>query len=155
MHAIFLDANETLAAVMSRLMKPNDIEVSVNINPSIVPSDIPGVAGDAEIIIIDHTYFPVEVAARCNQVKHVVFLGTGARSYMDPEALAERGISVHTIKGYGDTAVAECAIALMWTAAKGFARMDREMRAGNWLRTEGFQLTGKNTRTCRIRRDCG
>jgi D-3-phosphoglycerate dehydrogenase len=31
----------------------------------------------------------------------------------------------------------------MWAAAKGFARMDREMRAGNWLRTEGMQLTGK------------
>ncbi len=50
---------------------------------------------------------------------------------------------MHIIKGYGDTAVAECAIALMWSAAKGFARMDREMRAGNWLRSDGIELTGK------------
>ena len=62
---------------------------------------------------------------------------------MNPEELAELGIAVHIIKGYGDTAVAECAMALMWAAARGFARMDREMRAGNWLRTEGMQLTGK------------
>jgi len=73
----------------------------------------------------------------------VVFLGTGARSYMDPEALAEAGIAVHLIKGYGDTAVAEHTIALMWAAAKNLAIMDREMRAGTWLRSECLQLTGK------------
>jgi D-3-phosphoglycerate dehydrogenase len=39
--------------------------------------------------------------------------------------------------------VAECAIALMWAAARGIAQMDREMRAGNWLREDGMQLTGK------------
>jgi len=50
---------------------------------------------------------------------------------------------VHLIRGYGDTAVAESAIALMWAAARGIARMDREMRAGNWLREDGMQLTGK------------
>ena len=72
-----------------------------------------------------------------------MFLGTGARSYMNPEELAAIGIAVHIIKGYGDTAVAECAFALMWTAAKGFALMDRGMRAGQWLRTAGIQLTGK------------
>jgi len=62
---------------------------------------------------------------------------------MNPEELAELGIEVHLIKGYGDTAVAECAIALMWSAARGLAQMDREMRAGNWLREDGMQLTGK------------
>jgi D-3-phosphoglycerate dehydrogenase len=73
----------------------------------------------------------------------VVFLGTGARSYMNPEELAELGIAVHLIRGYGDTAVAEAAIALMWASARNIARMDREMRAGNWLREDGMQLTGK------------
>jgi D-3-phosphoglycerate dehydrogenase len=62
---------------------------------------------------------------------------------MNPEQLGELGIEVHLIKGYGDTAVAECAIALMWAAARGIAQMDREMRAGNWLREDGMQLTGK------------
>ncbi|MGA7941862.1 MAG: NAD(P)-dependent oxidoreductase, partial [Bradyrhizobium sp.] len=57
--------------------------------------------------------------------------------------LAELGVIVHLIKGYGDTAVAECAIALMWAAARGIAKMDREMRVGNWLREDGMQLTGK------------
>ena len=62
---------------------------------------------------------------------------------MDPEALAELGIAVHIIKGYGDTAVAECAIALMWAAARELREMDRGMRDGHWLRSDGMQLTGK------------
>jgi len=50
---------------------------------------------------------------------------------------------VHIIKGYGDTAVAECAIGLLFAAARGFAAMDRAMRGGEWLRSEGAQLGGK------------
>jgi D-3-phosphoglycerate dehydrogenase len=97
----------------------------------------------AEIAIIDHTYLPTDVAKQCVGLKHVVFLGTGARSYMHIEELAELGIEVHLIRGYGDTAVAECAVAHMWAAARGLAQQDREMRAGNWLRDEGMELTGK------------
>jgi D-3-phosphoglycerate dehydrogenase / 2-oxoglutarate reductase len=62
---------------------------------------------------------------------------------MHPEELAELGITVHIIKGYGDTAVAEHTIALMWAAARGLAGMDRGMRQGQWIRTEGLELTGK------------
>jgi D-3-phosphoglycerate dehydrogenase len=31
----------------------------------------------------------------------------------------------------------------MWAAARGLARMDGGMRAGQWIRTEGMELTGK------------
>ena len=50
---------------------------------------------------------------------------------------------MHTIKGYGDRAVAEHAIALMFACARGLARMDRAMRAGTWGPLEGVQLQGK------------
>ena len=143
LRAVFVDAGGSLAEVTEKLVRPNDPEVTINRNPSLTPDQLPPVLDGAEIAIIDHTCLPAEIAAQCRGLKHVVFLGTGARSYMNPEALAELGIAVHIIKGYGDTAVAECAIALMWSAAKGFARMDREMRAGNWLRSDGIELTGK------------
>jgi D-3-phosphoglycerate dehydrogenase len=52
-------------------------------------------------------------------------------------------VSVHTIKGYGDTAVAEHTIALMFAAARDVARMDREVRGGIWTPQEGVQLFGK------------
>ena len=143
MRGVFIDANGSLATIFERQTVAGDPAVKVNRNADITADEIPAALGGAEIIIIDHTPLPTEIAKKCAGLKHVVFLGTGARSYMNPEELAELGITVHLIKGYGDTAVAECAIALMWAAARGLAAMDREMRAGNWLREDGMQLTGK------------
>jgi D-3-phosphoglycerate dehydrogenase len=140
---VFVDANESLAVIFERLTKKGDPDVRIHRDPDITPEQYNEVLDGAAIAIVDHTALPTEIAKKCTGLKHVVFLGTGARSYMNPEELAELGITVHLIKGYGDTAVAECAIALMWAGARGLAQMDREMRAGNWLREDGMQLTGK------------
>src|ERR1700743_2217996 len=140
---VFVDANGSLADIFERQNVAGDPPVRINRNADITADQMPAILDGAEIVIIDHTPLPTEIAKRCTGLKHVVFLGTGARSYMNPEELGELGIEVHLIKGYGDTAVAECAISLMWEAARGVARMDREMRAGNWLREDGMQLTGK------------
>jgi D-3-phosphoglycerate dehydrogenase len=140
---VFVDANGSLADIFERQKKSGDPTVRVNRDADIKSEDMPALLDGAEIVVIDHTELPTDVAKRCHGLKHVVFLGTGARSYMNPDELAELGITVHLIKGYGDTAVAECAIALMWAAARGVAEMDREMRAGKWLREDGMQLTGK------------
>ncbi len=143
LRAVFVDASPALAAIMRKLHRATDIAVTINEQPDITPPELPAVVGDADIVIIDHTAFPVDIARQCAKVKDVVFLGTGARSYMDVDALEAMGIPVHLIRGYGDTSVAECAFGLMWAAAKRFAYMDREMRGGNWLRTDGVQLLGK------------
>lgn len=143
MRAVFIDANPALAAVMERLRRPDDPEVAINRDPDVTPEALPALLAGAAVQINDHTYFPTPIARRCEGLRHVVFLGTGARSYMDPEELAGLGIQVHITKGYGDTAVAEMAVALLFAAAKGLARMDQGMRAGQWLRTDGTELTGK------------
>ena len=143
MRGVFADANGSLADIFERMNKPGDPQVRVNRNADITPEQYPEILDGAEIAIVDHTALPTDIAKQCTGLKHVVFLGTGARSYMNPEELGELGIEVHLIKGYGDTAVAECAIALMWEAARGIAKMDREMRTGNWLREDAIQLTGK------------
>ncbi|MDQ6685628.1 MAG: 3-phosphoglycerate dehydrogenase [Pseudomonadota bacterium] len=148
MQVVFVDANASLRAVAERLQQgfgvslPTDFELRYG--PAEIESEaLPGLLADASVAWVDHTALPTEVARRCAGLRHVVFLGTGARSYMDPEALAELGITVHLIRGYGDTAVAECAIGLLFAAARGYAAMDRGMRDGQWLRREGVQLTGK------------
>ena len=143
MQAVFVDANESLGVIFERLSKAGDPQIRIHRDPDITPDQLPQVLGGAPIAIIDHTALPTDIARHCTGLKHVVFLGTGARSYMNPEELAELGIEVHLIKGYGDTAVAECAIALMWAGARGLAQMDRAMREGRWLRDDGMQLTGK------------
>lgn len=143
MKGIFLDASGDLDGVYHAVVRPSDPPVTLNRQDEIAPDALPGLLSGFDFLLDDHTFLPTDALARCTGLKHVIFLGTGARSYMDPEALAALGITVHIIKGYGDIAVAEHAIALMWAAARGVARMDGGMRAGAWLRTEGTQLTGK------------
>jgi len=143
LRAVFVDATPTLGDVAQKLLGTIDIPFAINRQPDIRSEAIPATLAGAEILVIDHTQFPTAVARQCTGLKHVVFLGIGARSYMSVEELCELGIAVHTIKGYGDTAVAECAVALMWAAARDLTRMDREMRAGNWVRSDALQLTGR------------
>ena len=143
MRGVFVDANDSLAEIFERQRKAGDPDVSVVLDPNMKAEQWPALLGGAEIGVVDHTALPTDVAKQCKGLKHIVFLGTGARSYMNPDELAELGMTVHLIKGYGDTAVAEAAIALMWASARVIPWMDREMRRGNWLREDAMQLTGK------------
>ena len=84
MHGVFVDANESLAVIFERLAKPGDPKVRIHRDPDITPEQYPEILDDAEIAIVDHTALPTEIAKKCAALKHVVFLGTGARSYMNP-----------------------------------------------------------------------
>jgi D-3-phosphoglycerate dehydrogenase len=142
MKSIFLDCNDQLAPVWRRVIRPDDPPVDVNMTP--FPRDeLPLLLAGYDIALDDHSYMPTELVARCKQLKHIVFLGTGAASYMNVAELKDLGVAVHTIKGYGDTAVAEHTIALMFACARDIARMDREVRGGIWTPQEGMQLFGK------------
>jgi D-3-phosphoglycerate dehydrogenase / 2-oxoglutarate reductase len=143
MKALFVDATAELDAIFRRVVRADDPPVDVHQQDHVGPEDLPRLLAGYDTVLDDRTQMPTEALRNCAGLKHVIFLGTGARSYMHPEELAEAGITVHTIKGYGDIAVAEHAIALMWAAARDLATMDRAMRTGGWPRTEGTQLGGK------------
>ncbi len=143
MRGLFLDATDDLADVFDRNVQPGDPEIVVNQSDRITAEALPSLVDGYDFILDDHSFLPTEAMRHCPGLKHVIFLGTGARSYMNPDELAELGITVHIIKGYGDVAVAEHTVALIWAAARGLAAMDRGMRNGQWLRTEGVQLAGK------------
>ena len=143
MRGVFIDASEGMADVFRSVVRPDDPPVDVHEHPDVHPADLPGLLAGYDFVIDDHNSLPTTAMRLCPDVRHVVFLGTGARSYMNPEELAGIGVTVHTIKGYGDVAVAEHAMALMLSAARGIARMDRGIRDGGWPRTAGMQLGGK------------
>ena len=143
MKGLFLDAVDDLAEICQRVSRPDDPAVEINEQAEVAAADLPCLTAGYDFVFNDHSQMPTAAMKQCVGLKHVIFLGTGARSYMNPEELADLGITVHIIKGYGDTAVAEHAIALMWAAARGIAAMDSGMRAGQWFRTEGLELTGK------------
>jgi len=142
MKSLFIDCNDQLAPVWESVTRPGDPPIEVNRKPYALP-DLPAVLEGYAICVDDHSYLPTELIDKCDALKHVVFLGTGAASYMNVEELAARGIKVHTIRNYGDTAVAEHAIALMFAACRDIAAMDREVRAGTWVPHGGVQLLGK------------
>jgi D-3-phosphoglycerate dehydrogenase / 2-oxoglutarate reductase len=140
--AIFLDCNDQLAPVWQRVRRPGDPPIEVNRQP-FEQSELPRVLAGYDICIDDHSYMPTPLVERCAGLKHIVFLGTGPASYMSLADMAARGIKVHIIRNYGDTAVAEHTIALLLASCRDIARMDREVRAGTWTPHEGVQLLGK------------
>jgi len=142
MRTIFIDCNAQLGAVWRRVCRADDPPVTINSTP-FEKNDLPRVIGDYDIAIDDHSYMPTDLVRQCKNLKHIVFLGTGAASYMNVAEIEALGIKVHTIKGYGDTAVAEQAIALMMAACRDLARMDRGIRSGTWAPLEGVQIFGK------------
>jgi D-3-phosphoglycerate dehydrogenase / 2-oxoglutarate reductase len=142
MKSIFVDCNNQLAPVFARVLRPDDPPIALN-TERFQSADLPRLLAGYEVCLDDHSYLPTEVMAECRALKHIVFLGTGASSYMDVPALSSLGITVHTIKGYGDTAVAEHAIALMFACCRELARMDRAVRAGVWDPLESMQLKSK------------
>ncbi|HEY4924733.1 MAG TPA: NAD(P)-dependent oxidoreductase [Roseiarcus sp.] len=139
---VFIDCNDQLRPVFDAVSRPDDPQIAVNREP-FTSEDLPRLLDGCDICIVDHSYMPTDIVARCADLRHIVFLGTGPQSYMDIEALRRRGVTVHAIKGYGDTAVAEHAVALMFACARDLARMDRDIRAGTWRPREGVQLRGK------------
>ena len=142
MKSIFIDCNNQLAPVFARVQRPDDPPITVNSQPFQSP-DLPRLLAGYDVCLDDHSYMPTEVMAQCRGLKHIVFLGTGASSYMDVPALNGLGIEVHTIKGYGYIAVAEHAMALIFACCRDLARMDRAVRRGVWDPLESMQLNGK------------
>ena len=142
MRAIFIDCNAQLAPVFDRVLRPDDPPITVN-GKAFASADLPDLLAGYDICLDDHSYLPSEALAQCRSVKHIVFLGTGASSYMDVAALAGLGIKVHTISGYGDIAVAEHTIALIFACCRDLARMDRAIRRGEWDPIESIQLRDK------------
>lgn len=142
MKSIFIDCNHQLEPIWRRVHGAGDPPILVNTAP-FRSEDLPRLLDGYDVVLDDHSYMPTPIIAQCRSLKHVVFLGTGAASYMNIAELKELGVTVHTIKGYGDTAVAEHTIALMFDCARDIARMDRTLRTGIWKPLEGMQLLGK------------
>src|SRR4051794_20766229 len=142
MAAIFIDCTDDMIRLWEAIRRPGDPEVAVRICPG-QPEDVPAQVDGYSAVIIDHSYFDADLLGQCAGLQHLVFLGTGASSFIDVDAAVRLGKQVHTIKGYGDTTVAEHTIALALAAAREVARMDREVRAGQWRQIAGVQLLDK------------
>ena len=118
-------------------------DLSINIgSPS--PDEVIRLLEGSAFAMNDHTTMDAALLEACPSLKCIVFLGTGAASFIDLAAAERLGIRVRTYGGYGDQSVAEHAIALMFAAGRGIARMDREVRAGRFEPVNGLEFAGKS-----------
>jgi D-3-phosphoglycerate dehydrogenase len=143
MKTIFIDCGAQMEKVFHKVHRADDPAVAVNAQARVEAADLPRLLDGYDICIDDHSYMPTEQIAQVKSLRHIVFCGTGAASYMDVQALKELGVTVHTYRGYGDTAVAEHTVALMFACARDVALSDRKIRDGLWQPLEGVQLLGK------------
>ncbi|MEZ5858885.1 MAG: NAD(P)-dependent oxidoreductase [Geminicoccaceae bacterium] len=95
------------------------------------------------IVMNDHSQFDRTLMAACPDLKAIVFLGTGAASFVDLAAAADLGITVRNYKGYGDRSVAEHTIAMLFAAVRRIAEMDRAVRAGRFEPIDSFEIRGR------------
>jgi D-3-phosphoglycerate dehydrogenase / 2-oxoglutarate reductase len=139
---LFIDSTPDIDKVWRQVHKPEDIPIAVNMGP-VAETDVPAKVEGYDTVINDATYFNGETLARCSGLKHIVFLGTGAASFVDLAAAAKLGIKVSTIGGYGDTTVAEHAMGLVFAAARHITTMHGIVRGGGWRPMQGMELKGK------------
>jgi len=142
MRAIFVDCTEELARVIdnSQLSVPKTIHVNHG-SPS--EAELIELCAQAEVVLVEHTVITSTVLDFCPSIRAIIFMGTGAGTYVDLADAASRGVEVYTIPGYGDQSVAEHAFALMFSAARRIAEMDRIIRTGVWSPLGGLQLAGQ------------
>lgn len=140
--AVFVDCTPDLTRVITAegLPVPNSVTVHER-NPG--TEELIELCRDARVVFVEHTVVSPAVLDACPSIRAIVFMGTGAGTYVDLEDAARRGVVVRTTPGYGDQAVAEHAFALMFAGARGVAKMDREIRDGLWVPTSGLQLKGR------------
>lgn len=137
---LFIDATAEIEHLWRRIDGADAI--SLNKGP-VVEHDIAELLHGYDTCIVDATYLTDATMSRCSSLKHIVFLGSGAGSFIDLAAAERLGIKVSTIRGYGDTAVAEHAMGLLFAAARRIAQMHSLLRTGGWQVMQGTQLNGK------------
>jgi D-3-phosphoglycerate dehydrogenase len=138
---VYLDCGALMAALMTETPSlAAGLEVRQG-DPT--PDELTELLKNAEVVLNGHTLMDAAVLASAPKLRSIVFLGTGAASYVDLAEAARRDIQVRVVRGYGDRTVAEHAFGLLLAAARGFAAMDAELRAGKWDAREGVELRGK------------
>ena len=143
MRSLYLDCTGDMAGRMDAEMQALLPGLEVNrSDPSAdaLPALLAGCAG----VLNGHTYMSAALLSALPELKVVVYLGTGAATYIDVAAAETAGIRVLNVPGYGDRTIAEHTIALMFAAVREIAGMDRRLRAGEWYPRLGrYEIEGK------------
>lgn len=109
-----------------------------------VPTEIVDAVGDAEVLTLHFAPIPQAVLAAGTSLRAVVVARAGLEN-IDIEAATKAGIAVSGVAGRNASAVAELALGLMLSEARGIARSDTLIKSGGWrpeLAPPGTEIDG-------------
>ena len=99
---------------------------------------------DATVVMSTGFRAPARLLERiAGSVRCITFCGTGAVSFIDLEAARRLGITVCNAVHYGDNAVAEHAIALMFELTHHVGSLNAHTHAGGWPGADIDELGGR------------
>jgi D-3-phosphoglycerate dehydrogenase / 2-oxoglutarate reductase len=142
MRPLYFDCSPRMAESLTAPLRALCPELEIHLG-SVPRAELPAQLAGRSILVLGNTWLGAEELARLPALRHIVFLGTGAASYVDLAAAQEHGVAVHVIPGYGNRAVAEHTLALILACARQVATMDRAIRAGGFPSLPGMELGGK------------
>ncbi|CAH1651174.1 MULTISPECIES: NAD(P)-dependent oxidoreductase [unclassified Chelatococcus] len=142
MSICYIDCSPFMRELMDEVADIHAGAICVNVGDPGV-DELVRLASGHDVLMNGHSFMNDDVLGRLPDLRRIVFLGSGASSYIDVAAAGRRGIEVLTVTGYGDRSVAEHATALMFAAARQLVRMDRAVRDGGWDPLEGIELAGR------------
>ena len=120
-----------------------DIEVvAPAVEQQLSEEQLIAICGDIEGVIAGDDFFTAKVFANAPKLRIVSKWGIGTDA-IDKEAAAARGVAVTNTPGVFGDEVADVAIGYVLMLARGLHLIDRDVRAGGWLKIEGETLAGK------------
>lgn len=138
--AVFPDASALQLSALAKVGHPPYLQVCEGVPDA--DELIRRVQGHAAVLDNESLFTEAQLD-RCPDLRIIVFLGTGASSYIDMEACRRRGIVVRNIADYGNRTVAEHATALMFAVYRDLGAQHQIMREGGWDGAPIGELAGK------------
>jgi phosphoglycerate dehydrogenase-like enzyme len=97
---------------------------------------------DADGVVLGLDLIDDDVLAACANLKIISKYGVGLDN-LDQEACKKRGITVGWTGGVNRRSVAEMDLCFMLALARNLYRTSLDLKAGDWNKDGGFQLSGK------------
>lgn len=139
----FVDCYGDLASRLDRNMAPMVAGLEVFRSAPRDEDDLIGRLRGRRNVLVYMSYMSRRVLRACPDLRTIAYLSTGLSTHGDLAEAARLGIRFEGVKGYGDRAVAEHAIALAFAALKSICAMDREVRADRWRLMRSEEFAGK------------
>ncbi len=145
---VYPDAEETMRPFFAgerreRVERLGSFEILTDI-PASAEAFAERLAGAHAVILHGTVAIPDEALEAAPELEVISVCAVGAGSFVDFPAAAARGITVCNSPDATVNTVAECALALLFAAARHVAALDRDLRQGLWNQTRaGFELKGK------------